>query len=116
MVAASRGCFGAYVHVCGTGAAGCYIQVVKAMMVFWTAGFVLLTLLINAPLLPTVLRLTGLSKVSFMQNSQTQCHNMSYHITACHNICYYHHQNTHRKFSSALQTWSDSIIKPSGKW
>jgi hypothetical protein len=33
------------------------------MMVFWTAGFVLLTLLINAPLLPLVLRLTGLSKV-----------------------------------------------------
>lgn len=39
------------------------MQVVKAMMVFWTAGFVLLTLMINAPLLPTVLRLTGLSKV-----------------------------------------------------
>jgi hypothetical protein len=39
------------------------LQVVKAMMVFWTAGFVLLTLLINAPLLPVVLRLTGLSKV-----------------------------------------------------
>jgi hypothetical protein len=39
------------------------LQVVKAMMVFWTAGFVLLTLLINAPLLPLVLRLTGLSKV-----------------------------------------------------
>ncbi|KAF8065728.1 NHX8 [Scenedesmus sp. PABB004] len=38
-------------------------SVVKAMMVFWTAGFVLLTLLINAPLLPTVLRLTGLSDV-----------------------------------------------------
>jgi hypothetical protein len=38
-------------------------SVVKSMMVFWTAGFVLLTLLINAPLLPTVLRLTGLSKV-----------------------------------------------------
>jgi hypothetical protein len=34
------------------------------MMVFWTAGFVLLTLLINAPMLPFVLRITGLSKVS----------------------------------------------------
>jgi hypothetical protein len=33
------------------------------MMVFWTAGFVLLTLAINAPMLPFVLRVTGLSKV-----------------------------------------------------
>lgn len=40
------------------------MQVVKSMMVFWTAGFVLLTLAINAPLLPFVLRVTGLSKVS----------------------------------------------------
>lgn len=31
-------------------------------MVLWTAGFVLLTLVINAPLLPMVLRLTGLNK------------------------------------------------------
>ena len=28
----------------------------------WTAGFVLLTLIVNAPLLPWVLRITGLSK------------------------------------------------------
>ena len=28
----------------------------------WTAGFVLLTLIVNAPLLPWVLRVTGLSK------------------------------------------------------
>ncbi len=33
------------------------------MMVFWNAGFVLLTLAINAPMLPYVLRVTGLSKV-----------------------------------------------------
>lgn len=38
-------------------------QVVKAMMVFWTAGFVLMTLGINAPMLPFVLRVLGLSKV-----------------------------------------------------
>ena len=38
------------------------MQVVKAEMVLWTAGFVLLTLVINAPLLPMVLRLTGLNK------------------------------------------------------
>eukprot|EP00878_Enallax_costatus_P002544 GHUV01002726.1.p1 GENE.GHUV01002726.1~~GHUV01002726.1.p1 ORF type:complete len:958 (+),score=224.31 GHUV01002726.1:205-3078(+) len=47
-------------------------SVVKAMMVFWTAGFVLLTLLINAPLLPTVLRLTGLSKVPEKQLARRQ--------------------------------------------
>lgn len=41
-------------------------------MVFWTAGFVLLTLLINAPLLPTVLRLTGLSKVPDKQLARRQ--------------------------------------------
>lgn len=40
-----------------------YPQVVKAMMVFWTAGFVLMTLGINAPMLPFVLRVLGLSKV-----------------------------------------------------
>lgn len=39
------------------------VQVVKSMMVFWTAGFVLLTLGINAPMLPFILRITGLSKV-----------------------------------------------------
>ena len=38
------------------------MQVVKAEMVLWTAGFVLLTLVINAPLLPYILRLTGLNK------------------------------------------------------
>lgn len=36
---------------------------VKSELVFWTAGFVLLTLLINAPLLPWVLRVTGLSAI-----------------------------------------------------
>lgn len=30
---------------------------------FWTAGFVLLTLMINAPLLPWVLRMTGLAAI-----------------------------------------------------
>jgi hypothetical protein len=40
-----------------------FLQVVKAMMVFWTAGFVLMTLGINAPMLPFVLRVLGLSKV-----------------------------------------------------
>ena len=38
-------------------------QVVKSQVVFWTAGFVLLTLLINAPLLPWVLRVTRLSVI-----------------------------------------------------
>jgi hypothetical protein len=38
-------------------------QVVKSQVVFWTAGFVMLTLLINAPLLPWVLRVTGLSAI-----------------------------------------------------
>eukprot|EP00879_Flechtneria_rotunda_P004544 GHRR01004799.1.p1 GENE.GHRR01004799.1~~GHRR01004799.1.p1 ORF type:complete len:1688 (+),score=648.93 GHRR01004799.1:153-5216(+) len=47
-------------------------DVVRAMMVFWTAGFVLLTLLINAPLLPTVLRLTGLSVVPPKQITRRQ--------------------------------------------
>ena len=37
------------------------MQVVKAEMVLWTAGFVLLTLIINAPLLPFILKLTGLN-------------------------------------------------------
>jgi hypothetical protein len=33
-------------------------------MVLFTASFVMLTLLVNAPLLPMVLKLTGLNKVS----------------------------------------------------
>jgi hypothetical protein len=49
------------------------LQVVKAMMVFWTAGFVLLTLLINAPMLPLVLRLTGLSKVCCLETASHSC-------------------------------------------
>ncbi len=40
------------------------LQAVKAQMIFWTAGFVLLTLTINAPLLPSVLRWTGLAALS----------------------------------------------------
>ena len=35
-------------------------------MVLWTAGFVLLTLVINAPMLPYVLRWTGLNKGAFL--------------------------------------------------
>lgn len=38
------------------------VQIIKAEIVLWTAGFVLLTLVINAPMLPYVLRWTGLSK------------------------------------------------------
>ena len=40
----------------------CALQRIKAEIVMWTAGFVLLTLIVNAPLLPWVLRVTGLSK------------------------------------------------------
>lgn len=49
------------------------MQVVKAEMVLWTAGFVLLTLVINAPLLPMVLRLTGLNKGT--------CHACTVHVS-----------------------------------
>jgi hypothetical protein len=38
------------------------MQRIKAEIVLWTAGFVLLTLVINAPLLPLFLRVSGLSK------------------------------------------------------
>lgn len=41
---------------------GLCMQRIKAEIVMWTAGFVLLTLIVNAPLLPWVLRITGLSK------------------------------------------------------
>lgn len=72
------------------------------MMVFWTAGFVLLTLLINAPLLPTVLRLTGLSTVSFFEEGggdgqqegflQALQYNLTVTVTVnycyCHCYCY----------------------------
>ena len=37
------------------------MQVIKTEIVLWTAGFVLMTLLINVPLLPLLLRKTGLS-------------------------------------------------------
>ena len=37
------------------------LQVIKSEIVLWTAGFVLMTLLINVPLLPVILRKTGLS-------------------------------------------------------
>ncbi len=38
------------------------VQRITAEIVLWTAGFVLLTLIVNAPLLPLVLRVSGLSK------------------------------------------------------
>lgn len=37
------------------------VQMIKAELVLWVAGFVLLSLIINAPLLPWVLRLTKLN-------------------------------------------------------
>lgn len=40
-----------------------FSALLRTAVVFWTAGFVLLTLIINAPLLPWVLRITGLSMV-----------------------------------------------------
>ncbi len=38
------------------------VQRITAEIVLWTAGFVLCTLVINAPLLPFFLRVSGLSK------------------------------------------------------
>lgn len=38
------------------------MQRIKAEIVLWTAGFVLMTLVINAPLLPFFLRVSGLAK------------------------------------------------------
>ena len=39
----------------------CAVQKIKAEIVLWTAGFVLLTLVVNAPLLPLFLRVSGLA-------------------------------------------------------
>lgn len=44
----------------------------KSQIVIWTAGFVLLTLLINAPLLPTLLRWTKLGEISQKQFKRRQ--------------------------------------------
>ena len=38
------------------------VQEIKAEIVLWTAGFVLLTLIINASMLPWLLRITRLNK------------------------------------------------------
>jgi len=46
-------------------------QVIKTEIVLWTAGFVLMTLLINAPLLPLILRKTGLSAGENSQGNWT---------------------------------------------
>ncbi|BDA42347.1 probable Na(+)/H(+) antiporter NhaH at N-terminal half [Coccomyxa sp. Obi] len=43
--------------------AGPEVTKIKAEIVLWTAGFVLLTLVINAPLLPLFLRVSGLANV-----------------------------------------------------
>ena len=43
-------------------------QRITAEIVLWTAGFVLLTLVLNAPLLPLVLRISGLSKGDWCRN------------------------------------------------
>ena len=42
------------------------LSAVKAALALWTAGIVLCTLVINAPALTFVLRLTGLTKVSIL--------------------------------------------------
>lgn len=44
------------------------IDIVTAQMVLWSAGFVLMTLLINAPLMPWFMAITGLTKVSDASN------------------------------------------------
>ncbi len=53
------------VHICWSRATQdswmCTVQKIKAEIVLWTAGFVLLTLVINAPLLPLFLRVSGLA-------------------------------------------------------
>ena len=43
------------------------MQVIKSEIVLWTAGFVLLTLLVNGSSLPFILRKTGLSKGKFAE-------------------------------------------------
>lgn len=47
------------------------MQLIKAELVLWTAGFVLMTLIINVPLLPLILRKTGLTKGALPLNSTT---------------------------------------------
>ncbi len=40
----------------------CYaVQMIKAELVLWVAGFVLLSLIINAPMLPWIMRITRLN-------------------------------------------------------
>jgi NhaP-type Na+/H+ or K+/H+ antiporter len=52
-----------YKLVCYYAVSYVYAQIVKAQIVFWTAGFVLLTLLLNAPMLPWVLNATRLNTI-----------------------------------------------------
>lgn len=37
------------------------VQMIKAELVLWVAGFVLLSLIINAPMLPWIMRITRLN-------------------------------------------------------
>lgn len=50
-------------HVSGSGEPK-QVDLVTAQLVFWSSGFVLLTLLINAPLMPTFMKWTGLVEQS----------------------------------------------------
>ena len=49
------------------------VQIIKSEIVLWTAGFVLMTLMINVPLLPLILRKTGLSKGESPHMRNTRC-------------------------------------------
>jgi NhaP-type Na+/H+ or K+/H+ antiporter len=43
-----------------------HLNAIKSALAMWTAGVVVCTLLINAPMLETTLRITGLTKVSII--------------------------------------------------
>lgn len=60
----------------------------------WTAGFVLLTLTVNAPLLPWVLRITGLSKGMIL----CPCPSLALSFRVC-KVC----TGDHRAWTYALQ-------------
>lgn len=83
-------CLSWMVWVCGIHFHPCShdvsLQEIKAEIVLWTAGFVLMTLIINASILPWLLRVTGLTKgasmlLSAIESRQSAC--TVVHVLAC---------------------------------
>ena len=82
------------------------MQMIKAELVLWVAGFVLLSLIVNAPLLPWIMHIT---KLNIGTLNTTSCAIFDDINLGNSTPCHAHHQIQHRCIRYCVMWWSWSL-------